>query len=199
MMKIFCMLLIISLLSGPGFCADQPGAGELPGREALLLVGLQDSRFPAGEVDSARSAARQAGRVLQEFRKAGELVIHLAWGDLAGDAFAHEVAPERGEPQLVCNAPNPFLRTELLETLRSRGIEHLVICGMSAHLEVEAAVRAAADLDFRCTVISDACGSGDLRWRGQTLPGSDLLLGTMLTLRRHYASILTTEAWLGSH
>ena len=171
-----------------------------PEREALIIVGMQESHFPGGLTDPARPAARQAGHLLQEFRKSGELVLHVACvAPSTADPFVAEVAPEKGEPVLVASRPNPFLGTPLLDTLREHGIAHLVVCGMQAHVEVEATVRGAADLEFQCTLISDACHSGDMRWRTQTLAGSDLLLGTVLTVRRHYGQVLTVDAWLADH
>ncbi len=190
------LLLLAAAVPAPA--ADQP-APATDGREALLLIGIQDSRFPGGEIDPARAAARQAGRVLQEFRKAGELVLHVGYTGAAEDPFTHEVQPEGGEAVLTAGHPNPFLETRLLTLLREQGVTRLVVCGLQAHLEVEAAVRAAADLGFQCTVISDACHSGDLRWRGRTMAGDDLLLGTMLTLRRHYARVQSIDGWLAAH
>ena len=75
-----------------------------------------------------------------------------------------------------------FLHTDLLEYLRSKGINRLVIVGMQTQMCVEAAVRAAHDLGFECMLIGDACATRDVKYNGTTVKAADVqsqVLGTI--------------------
>jgi nicotinamidase-related amidase len=52
-----------------------------------------------------------------------------------------------------------FRETPLLEYLKEREIQRLVIVGMMTHMCVEAAIRAADDLGFDTILIHDACAT----------------------------------------
>ena len=46
------------------------------------------------------------------------------------------------------------------------------MCGMMTHMCVDTTVRAAKDLGYLVTLISDACATKDLEWNGRKLPAS---------------------------
>ncbi|MFD6420517.1 cysteine hydrolase family protein [Streptomyces sp. NPDC060198] len=54
-----------------------------------------------------------------------------------------------------------FAGSDLDMVLRAGGIEHLVLAGIATSGVVLSTVRQAADLDYRLTVLSDACADGD--------------------------------------
>ena len=58
-------------------------------------------------------------------------------------------------------APSLRLRWQRLElVLRSRGVEYLILAGITSGV-VLPTLRQAADLDYRITVLADGCGDGD--------------------------------------
>jgi nicotinamidase-related amidase len=54
-----------------------------------------------------------------------------------------------------------FTGSDLEVVLRAQGIEHLVLAGIATSGVVLSTARAAADLDYRLTVLSDGCLDAD--------------------------------------
>lgn len=67
-----------------------------------------------------------------------------------------------GDVDLVHTRPGPFTGSGLEELLRERGLTRVVVCGVATNASVEAAVRQAADLDFKTIVLADACSAADM-------------------------------------
>ncbi len=66
-----------------------------------------------------------------------------------------------GDVQIIKHRVSPFFGTDLEIQLRSRGITHLYLAGVSTDLVVESAARDAHDRDFQVTVLSDCCAAGN--------------------------------------
>ena len=81
--------------------------------------------------------------------------------DDAGAAIHPGVAPEEGEAVVVKKRVSAFAGSDLELLLRSGGIGHLVLTGIATSGVVLSTVRQAADLDFRLTVLADACADAD--------------------------------------
>src|ERR1700722_12489007 len=79
---------------------------------------------------------------------------------LLGDVST-EVEPRllRGKGELVVTKKriSAFAGSDLLEILRAREVDHLVLAGIATGGVVLSTIRQAADLDFRLTVLSDLC------------------------------------------
>lgn len=71
------------------------------------------------------------------------------------------VAPEAQDIVVTKRRVGAFSGSDLEVVLRSQGIEHLVLSGLSTSGVVLSTVRAAADLDYKITVLSDCCGDRD--------------------------------------
>ncbi len=200
MKKILLLLLVLSCL-GQGSLAKESLAQETPvQRTALLIVDIQEFYFPGGALPlvNADQAARRAGRLLQEFRKAGELVVHVGHNAAQGAGFHSEVMPTTGEKVFYKDEVNSFQGTELLGYLREKQVTDLVICGMQTHMCLEGAVRAAADFGFKCVVVQDACATRDLKFKGEVIAAQAVHLATLSTLGA-YAQIQDLDAWLQKH
>jgi nicotinamidase-related amidase len=50
-----------------------------------------------------------------------------------------------------------FHQTDLEQILRNRGIETLIVCGVTTEVCVHTTVREANDRGYRCVALSDAC------------------------------------------
>jgi nicotinamidase-related amidase len=74
-----------------------------------------------------------------------------------------EIVPESGmlPGDLVVTKRHhgAFARTELEDLLKARGLEIVVICGVSTSVGVEATVRQGTGLGFAFVVAEDACGA----------------------------------------
>jgi nicotinamidase-related amidase len=58
----------------------------------------------------------------------------------------------------ACSA---FLHTDLDHILRARGVTHLLLCGITTDVCVHSTQREAADRNYQCCLVEDACASGD--------------------------------------
>ena len=110
------------------------------------------SDCPAYKLERSRNAGAEIG-------SAGPLGRLLVRGE-AGHDFIAELQPENGE--IVIDKPgySAFSRTDLDNRLRTRGIETLLLSGITTEVCVSSTLRDAVDRGFRCITIGDACASG---------------------------------------
>jgi nicotinamidase-related amidase len=73
----------------------------------------------------------------------------------------HSAIARPGELVVYKQRVSAFSENELQMILRARGIENLVLFGISTSGVTLSTLRRAADLDFRCVVIQDACFDAD--------------------------------------
>lgn len=179
-------------------------------RTALLLVDIQNDYFPGGnmELPGIMRVGAKAKQILSWFRENQWPVFHVqhvslkegakAFGAGTVGAEIHNgVCPLDDEPVIQKNRINCFRDTPLLNMLREKGITHLVIAGMMTHMCIHAAARAAADLGFHCTVISDAGATKDMSFEGETIPANivhQAFLGALA--QGGYAKVCKTEELL---
>lgn len=172
----------------PAPLLDDPAA-------ALVLIDIQDFYFPGGAMPlvGAAEASANAGRVLQAFREAGRVVVHVGHQVRAGGGFDAAVAPLEGETVVMKTEVNAFQGTGLNAILQEAGIRRLVLCGMQTHMCLEGATRAAADLGYECTVVADACATRDLERAGTVVDAMAVHQATLVTLDGVYARVLDAD------
>jgi nicotinamidase-related amidase len=75
----------------------------------------------------------------------------------------HDIIPElyplAGEPVLDKPGKGAFYQTDLDLMLRNRGVETLLVGGVTTEVCVHTTVREANDRGYRCIVVGDCCGS----------------------------------------
>ena len=76
-----------------------------------------------------------------------------------GHGIVDSLAPIAGEPVIDKPGKGAFYATELEPMLRHRGIETLLLAGVTTEVCVHTTLREANDRGFRCLVIGDACAS----------------------------------------
>ncbi|MBN2115141.1 MAG: cysteine hydrolase [Anaerolineales bacterium] len=177
-------------------------------KTALLLIDIQKDYFPGGKYPLVNplDAAKQAYMLLQCFREHGGHHVHIQHISKKPDAaffisgkrgtdIHDSVAHFEGEPIVYKHEPNSFLNTNLLELLKSWGIERVVITGMMTHMCVDATARAASDLGFQVIVAEDACATRDLKYGETTIP-AELVHKSFLAALKSYGKVMKSEAIL---
>ena len=76
-----------------------------------------------------------------------------------GNQIVDSLAPIAGEIVIDKPGKGAFYQTDLQKQLEARGIENLLVCGVTTEVCVHTTVREANDRGYRCVVISDACSS----------------------------------------
>lgn len=180
-------------------------------KDALLTVDIQNDYFQGGAnpLVGSLEASEKASELLAHFRGKGKPVFHLQHisgsgatfflPNTLGSALHENIAPIDGELVVQKRYPNGFRGTGLVDDLWKEDVKNLVICGMMTHMCIDATVRAAKDLGFDCTVISDACATKDLEFNGQKLVAKDVHAAFLAALSGFYAKIKTTQEFLSEN
>lgn len=175
-------------------------------KTALVIVDIQKDYFPGGRMElvGAVGASKAANQLLSTFREKGLPIFHvqhIATREGAtffipgtkGVEIHSNVAPRQDEAVITKHYPNSFRATELGETLQRQGIEELVICGMMSHMCIDATVRAAFDMGYKCVVAHDACATKNLVFGNVEVPAGSVHASFMAALSLVYADIKKTD------
>lgn len=173
---------------------------------ALVIVDIQNDYFPAGKMPLVGpvEASQQAARLLEHFRDVHWPVIHIQHiavrpgatfflQGTPGVDFHANVQPLPDETIVQKNFPNGFRDTPLLEVLREKQIDRLVICGMQTNMCIDATTRAAADYGFECFVAADACAARNLTFDGHPVPAEQVHYAFLAALNGSYAKVLKVD------
>jgi nicotinamidase-related amidase len=155
----------------------------IPASTALLVMDYQNGIVPL--IDDAEPLIARVAEVIARLRAAGGQIAYVRVGftaeDIAampqtagmraalagrGEALAADapatqihdtIAPQDGDIVVRKTRVGPFLTTDLDEQLRARGVDTLLLAGISTSGVVLSTVRDAHDRDYRLIVISDLC------------------------------------------
>ena len=205
------MLLLVGVwLVAAGAVAQDTGKRLAMGPDtALVVIDIQQFYFEGGLVPLTGSveAANQARRVLEAFRARKLPIFHvrhvpksvaLVEGEPADAQYRirSEVQPAAGEKIVTKRYANSFRETDLLDSLRQKGIKTLVIVGMQTHMCVEAASRAATDLGFDVVVVHDACATRPLEFEGRTVPAEMVHAAALAAIKGTYGRVVSVDQLL---
>jgi len=172
---------------------------------ALILIDMQQCMAsPAAGARNNPGAEGQLARLLDAWRERRAPVVHVrhisrstASGFAPGQpgaAFQPLLAPLPGEHVVEKNVPDAFIHSALERWLRMRGIETLVIAGVSTNISVECSVRSAGNLGFAVSVPADACFAFARRDHAGSMRSADEVHAMSLAnLAGEYAAIVDTD------
>lgn len=125
----------------------------------LLIVHIREGHLPDLS-DCPPYKLERSRRANAEIGSKGPLGRLLVRGEVGHD-FVEALRPLAGE--IVIDKPgySAFSHTTLQQVLTKRGIQTLIVTGVTTEVCVSSTLRSAVDLGYRCITVSDACASGD--------------------------------------
>jgi len=155
-----------------------------PAKTAVLSLDLQEGIF--GLVPGAAVVLPNAAKVVEGARQGGFRLLHVGLGFEPGypevsprnprftrmkeqgafvkgsdSARIHSALLKPGDTVIYKQRVSAFSDNTLHMVLQAQGIEHLVLFGVATSGVVLSTLRRAADLDYQCTVVKDACFDRD--------------------------------------
>lgn len=176
---------------------------------ALLLIDIQNDYFPGGKMvlEESPEASEKAKQVLSLFRERGVPLVHIQHisarpgasffiSGTEGVEIHTNVKPVPGELVIQKHYPNSFRDTSLLEHLKRKNTDHVVIAGMMTHMCVDATTRAAFDYGFQCTVLHDACATRTISFNNDIVPAKQVHAAFLAALGAVYTKVISTDDFI---
>ncbi|MGK6325527.1 hydrolase [Erwinia sp. DT-104] len=149
---------------------------------ALVLIDLQEGILPfAGGPYKAEDVVARSAKLADKFRavNAPVVLVRVGWAKDFGDAPKQVVDNSHGGPlpenwwdwptalgkqdsdiEVIKHQWGAFYGTDLELQLRRRGIDTIVLGGISTNIGVESTARNAWELGFNLIVAEDICSAG---------------------------------------
>jgi nicotinamidase-related amidase len=122
----------------------------------MLVVHTREGHRP--DLSDAPRAKVERGAPSMRIGAPGPMGRILIRGE-AGHDIIPALYPKPGEPVIDKPGKGAFYATDLQSILHNRGIENLIVTGVTTEVCVHTTVREANDRGYRCIVPSDCCGS----------------------------------------
>jgi nicotinamidase-related amidase len=129
---------------------------ETARKKRMLIVHTREGHRP--DMTDAPKAKVERGAPHLRIGDEGPMGRILIRGE-PGHDIIKDLYPRAGEPIVDKPGKGAFYATDLALLLQDRGIENLIVCGVTTEVCVHTTVREANDRGYRCIVPGDCCGS----------------------------------------
>lgn len=176
---------------------------------ALLIIDVQMDYFPGGKMELAGSteSSENIKKVIALFREQKQPIIHIQHISLnekapffipgtEGIEFHKNVMPIDGEMIIQKHFPNSFLNTSLHKFCQENGIKNLVVAGMMTHMCIDTTVRAAFDLGYTSTLLSDCTATRNLAFENRVIEAKDVQASFLAALNGLFAKVISTSDYV---
>ena len=144
----------ISLLEAAvGPCQAVLAAARAAG---MLVIHTREGHRP--DLSDAPKAKVERGEPSLRIGAEGPMGRILIRGEAGHDIIA-ALYPLPDEPVIDKPGKGAFYQTDLELMLRNRGIDTLLVCGVTTEVCVNTTIREANDRGYRCVALSDCCAS----------------------------------------
>ncbi len=138
--------------------AIAPCAALLAGARAHGLLVLHTREGHRPDLSDAPQVKLARGSPATRIGATGPMGRILIRGE-AGHDIVPALYPRAGEPVIDKPGKGAFYATDLHAILQTRGIENLIVCGVTTEVCVHTTVCEANDRGYRCIVPADCCAS----------------------------------------
>jgi nicotinamidase-related amidase len=125
-------------------------------RRGMLIVHTREGH--RADLSDAPQAKIERGAPSKRIGDPGPMGRILVRGE-PGHDLVSALKPRPGEPVVDKPGKGAFYATDLHAILGHRGVESLIVCGVTTEVCVHTTVREANDRGFRCVVPGDCCAS----------------------------------------
>ena len=177
---------------------------QLPKSTALIVVDVQEALADpgSGERNNPQAEANIA-RLLAAWRESERPIRHVVHDSVEpdsqlrpgrpGNAIQAPAAPAPAEPVYRKNVNSAFIGTTLEKDLRQKGIDTLVVVGLTTNHCVSTTVRMAGNLGFTTFVVSDATAAfARPALDGSLRPADAVHAGALSDLHGEFATVVDT-------
>jgi len=133
-------------------------------KTAVIIMDYQNRQLSSFSEEFQKEILTRANEVLAKARCEGIPIIYVevVCGERTPETqIHHAITPKSGDIVLTKRRVGPFSTTNLDEVLKKRGIETIVLMGISTSGCVLSTVRYAADMDYKLIVLFDCCADRD--------------------------------------
>jgi nicotinamidase-related amidase len=175
---------------------------------ALILIDMQRAMTSSAlPKRNNPNAEKNILKLLRVWRNGSRSVVHVRHisrepqsvfrPGQSGVEFQDDLAPLSSEHVLEKNVPDAFVNTGLERWLHARGVESVIIVGVSTNNSVEASARSAGNLGFKTVVVSDATFAFEKKdYAGVLRSADEVHAMSLANLEGEYAKIVTTQELL---
>ncbi len=168
---------------------------------ALLVIDVQQGMDnPRLGKRNNPDAEKKIADVIAAWRAAGKPVIHVQHDsvepqselrpDRPGNAVKPEAQPIEGEPVFRKSVNSAFIGTDLENYLRERGVENLVLVGLTTEHCISTTARMGANLGFGVTIVADATAAFEHKgYDGRHYSADEVHNVELANLNREFATI----------
>jgi len=157
----------------------------------LFVIHTREGHRP--DLSDLPAAKKRRGRGPLTIGDPGPMGRILVQGEPGHDIIP-ELAPIAGEPVIDKPGKGAFYATDLELILRNRGIEQMIVTGVTTEVCVNTTAREANDRGFDCLVLSDCTGSYFPEFHEQALRMIQAQTGVVGWVGRSDALVAALEA-----
>ena len=171
---------------------------------ALLVIDVQQGLdHPKYGRRSNPEAEANIAHLLAAWRETNWPVVHVQHISTSPDSplranapgveIKPEAAPREEEPLFQKRVNSAFVGTDLAPHLRERGIDAVVLIGLTADHCVSSSARSADDLGFETYVVADATAAFEMEgYDGRFFSAEDIHAVALVNLQDEFATIVST-------
>jgi nicotinamidase-related amidase len=177
---------------------------------ALILIDIQkgfDEEEYWGGNRNNKDAEEKSALILNKWRELNLPIFHIVHSSQnpisrlheshPGFEIKDEVKPIDGEPTIKKDVNSAFIGTDLKERLDSKGINKLVIIGLTTNHCVSTTTRMAGNFGFDTLLISDATATFDrIGVNGELFDSEIIHQTTLANLNNEFAKVINTKELL---